>query len=442
MKKYSIYTFNITIVIALVSACTGAGQVKSADNRDAVAALDQAAQVQAQKASDQENQTRPTGQPEAGRRDQQRAERLYENGTRALNKHQWDDAVGSFDELIKTGGERSDGARYWKAYALNKKGNRDEALASLSALAKESPQSRWLDDAKELEVEIRQANGQPVNPDGQPDEELKLLALDGLMRADPEKALPLLRKLLSSAQPLRLKEQALFVLSQSDSPQAKDIMRDFARGKGNPDLQLKSLEYLALLGGNANGELLQEVYTSTNDKHVKHALLNFFMMRGDRERLLAAAKSEKDADLRRNAVDQLGNLGANKELSELYAEEKSKELKTKILEALFVGGDTEKLLDLAQHEEDRGLRLKAIQLLGQMDPAKTGANLAAIYDSEKDHEIRTKIIESLFVQGNAGAIVAIARAEKDPGLKKKAIEQLSVMGSKEGTAYFEEILNK
>ena len=93
-------------------------------------------------------------------------------------------------------------------------------------------------------------------------------------------------------------------------------------------------------------------------------------------------------------------------------------------------------------QRKRALRLKAVELLGPMGSEKTGAGLSALYDNEKDRNIRKKIIESLFVQGNAKALVAIAKTEKDPQLKKKAIEQLSVMNSKEGTELFEEMLNK
>ena len=65
-----------------------------------------------------------------------------------------------------------------------------------------------------------------------------------------------------------------------------------------------------------------------------------------------------------------------------------------------------------------------------------------MYDNEKEKEIRKKVIEALFLQGNAKAIVEIARKETDPELKKKAVEQLSIMNSKEGTEFFEEILNR
>ena len=58
----------------------------------------------------------------------------YEQASRALDNRQYDRAIRVFDEVIATKSSRADGAYYWKAYALNKLGNRDEALAALAEI--------------------------------------------------------------------------------------------------------------------------------------------------------------------------------------------------------------------------------------------------------------------------------------------------------------------
>ena len=104
--------------------------------------------------------------------------------------------------------------------------------------------SRWLKDAKALEVEVRQASGQAVSPDAQNDEELKLLALRGIMQSDPERALPMIEKVLAGNGSVKLRENALFVLSQSRTPKAREIIAGIAKGGANPDLQLRAVRYL------------------------------------------------------------------------------------------------------------------------------------------------------------------------------------------------------
>ena len=74
-----------------------------------------------------------------------------------------------------------------------------------------------MSDAKALEIQVRQSVGQPVRPEAEADEELKLLALQGLQHSDPDQAVPMLEKILQGPQSPRLKERALFVLAQSNS---------------------------------------------------------------------------------------------------------------------------------------------------------------------------------------------------------------------------------
>ena len=116
---------------------------------------------------------------------------VYDRGTAALDRGEFDAAATAFAEAAALKGERADGALYWSAYAHNKRGRRDEALQAIAALRRGYPKSRWLRDARALEVEIRQAAGQAALPGLNGDDELKLMALGGLMQADPERALPL-----------------------------------------------------------------------------------------------------------------------------------------------------------------------------------------------------------------------------------------------------------
>jgi hypothetical protein len=234
-------------------------------------------------------------------------DRLYENGQRALDRNQWDTALSDFTQVADHGGPRADGALYWKAYALNKLGRRDEAIAAIGDLRKSYAKSRWLDDASALEIDVKQAAGQPVSPDAQPDEELKLLALNALVRSDPQRALPILENLLKGSQPPRLKERALFVLTQTNSPEGQQLLAQMARGNGNPDLQLKAIQYLGMLGNQQlSGQTLAEIYSGTNDVEVKRAVINaLFLQPGNIKYLVDLARKERDPEMKRELVQRI-----------------------------------------------------------------------------------------------------------------------------------------
>ena len=68
--------------------------------------------------------------------------------------------------------------------------------------------------------------------------------------------------------------------------------------------------------------------------------------------------------------------------------------------------------------------------------------LLSIYASDQDPEVRGKVINALFLSGDAKGLVALARKETDPNMKKMIVSKLSIMGSKDATDYLMEILNK
>jgi HEAT repeat protein len=371
-----------------------------------------------------------------------REDRLYEKGTKALDDGDWDAAAAAFGEVAKANGARADAALYWVAYALKQEKRYAEALAILSGFPGKFPKSSWIKDVRALDLEIRQSGGAKVRPEAESDEDLKLMAINSLLDSDPERAVPLLEKLLKSGSTKKVKERALFVLAQSDTPRARQIVGDIARSGPDPELQEKALHYLGIHGGRASRELLAEIYASPNSNlEVKERILKSFMVAGERDRILTAAKTEKEPQLRKAAIRLLGAMGARAELWQLYQSEASGEVKRAALEGMFVAGDGEHLLELARSETKPELRREAIRKLGVMGPEQTGSALVSIYKSEKDPELRKAALNGLFLQNNAHALVEIARAEKDPELKREAVKKLSVMGqNKEATDYLMELL--
>ncbi|HEV2687575.1 MAG TPA: HEAT repeat domain-containing protein [Bryobacteraceae bacterium] len=371
------------------------------------------------------------------RRSQDREERYYRQGKAYLDRKDYDKAIDSFSRVIEEKGARADGALYWRGYAQLRLGKREEGLASLNELLKTYPNSRWLDDAKALIAE-----GGQVSPESASDEDMKLIAINALMNTEPERAVPLLEKLLKSSNSPRVKDRALFVLAQSHSQRSREVLGLVAKGGSNPDLQAKAIEYLGVYGGRDNAQILADIYKSTNDVHVKRSILNSFMVSNSKDSLLAVAKSETNPELKTYAIQLLGNAGGYADLAQLYAGESSPEVKKAIIQGLFVSGNSDKLFELAKSEKDDNLRHLAINQLGVMGKHKTGPSLAGLYGQETNLDNKKAIINALFIQGNAAALVDIARKENDMNLKKAIVNQLSMMHSKEATDYLMEILSK
>ena len=317
------------------------------------------------------------------------ADVLYQEARDSIDRERYDVALRRLNELLRqfdgkaqAAEHRVDAALYWKAYTLGKEQQYADALNTLADMQKRFADSRWLKDAKALDLELRQASGQAVSPDGQNDDELKLLALRGVMRSDPDRAVPMIEQLLAGNSSVKVKENALFVLSQSQAPRAKEIITNTAKNGTNPDLQLKAVRYLGAMRDPGSLQALDDIYRTSNDAAVKRAIIQAIASSGNRDRLVEIAKNEKDLDLRRTAIRNIG----------------------------------------------------------VMNGGASGDVLRSMYASETAPEIKREIINALYAQRNAAALVEMARAEKDPAMKKEIVAKLSTMRSKEATDYMLELL--
>jgi hypothetical protein len=386
------------------------------------------------------DQTQALRDQSRGRADQ--LDGYYEQGRGFIEQGRYDRAVESFDRVIAARATRADAAHYWKAYSLSRLARQADALATLAELSKSFPKSRWLKDAQALEVEVRQASGQAVTAEGQNSDDLKLLALSGLMQTDPEMALPVIERMLNGSASVRVKDRALFVLSQSRTPKARPIVIAAAKEQANPDLQLRAVRYLGMMGGTESASALEEVYRSSREEDVKRAILRAFHNTDSRDKLFALARQEQSQELRAEAIRQLGAMRAATELEQLYRSETSAELKATILRALQSTGQVDKLSGIARNESDASLRRSAIRSLGMMTRQPGAADvLVSIYRAESSTEVKRSVIEALGMQSNAAkALVDIARVERDPALKTEIVSRLSRMRSPEAQQYLLELL--
>jgi hypothetical protein len=198
---------------------------------------------------------------------------------------------------------------------------RDDALSTLGQLTKQFPDSPWVRDARALEVEVKQAAGQNPATDAV-DDETKLLALNAIMRTDPDAALSAVEKMLAGSSNVRLKDRALFVLSQSRNEKAVGIISNVARSNTNPDLQQRAIRYLGQSNNVDAMKTLSTVYSGSNSVDTKKAVISALASSlssnpgsGDRSARNAAAvtalvtlgRAERNPELKALIVRHLGN---------------------------------------------------------------------------------------------------------------------------------------
>ncbi|MGH9523663.1 MAG: HEAT repeat domain-containing protein [Terriglobales bacterium] len=380
-----------------------------------------------------------------------REDQAYAEATNALNNRNYQDAAAKFSQIAQAKGRKADAALYWNAYALNKMGNRTDAASAIAELRAQYPKSTWLKDATAMEMEWR--GGAPSEgvhggvrggvpggiSSGNGDDDLKSQALFGLMNNDPDRGVPICEDILKNPnQSPRLKERALFLLAQNDSPKAQEVVLGVAKGNSGPELQIRAIHQLGVSGDRYIPALTQ-IYSTTTDANVKKAVLSAYMTSDAKGELLKAIATEKDPEMRRRAIRQLGPMGASKELEQLYNSTQSPDDQEAIIQALAITGDTSLLSKIAKTGANADVRKRAIRSLGI-----TGDNarptLLDIYNTDKDPDIRRTVTDALFVSGACADMVSLARRETDPEVKKRLVEKIALMDCKEGRDYMMELL--
>jgi HEAT repeat protein len=224
---------------------------------------------------------------------------------------------------------------------------------------------------------------------------LKIAALEALISAPPERALPLVIKVLDAENTDEVKERALFVLSQIDLPEAQAKLLDVARSD-DPELSSEAVRMIGI-GGNAEALAgLQDLYSS-GDEDLRAAVLEAYMIAGDVDAVHAIATNASDADEFQAAVEMLGVMGAVDRLQAL--------------------------------SESSGFTEELIQALGIAGGDDVNATLMEIYRDAETDDIREAALEGMLISGYDEGVLQLYKESTDINEKRDLLQMLSIMNS-------------
>ena len=233
------------------------------------------------------------------------------------------------------------------------------------------------------------------------------------------------------------------MLCQSGSPKAREIVTRVARGEAQPDLQRRAIQASGCLRRPGEPPGAADIYAATSDASVKKSVLQAFMVSGEKDRVLEAARSEKDPALRAPGHAAAGCDGrAPGALGDVPVGDRPRGQEGG---ASVVGrrrGARTALVEVARSDKDPEMRLAAMRSLGPFGGPSKAAAIVEIYKAESDPPGEGGRAQRTLRVEQRTALIDIAKSEKDPQLKKKAVSHLANMHSKEATAFLLEILNK
>jgi HEAT repeat protein len=254
-------------------------------------------------------------------------------------------------------------------------------------------------------------------------EALAIDALEGLIAAPPQRALPLVKKVLAGSQTLRVKRRAMFVLGMIDLPEAGQLLAETARNSHGP-LQREAIRALGIRGGKDLSAALQQIHQG-GDAATRAAVIEAFMISGDKAALLAVAKAAKQPNEAREAINALGALGARAELSQLAQQG---QYSTHLMHAFAIAGDLDGLMRIATTSADMKLRAEAVQSIGIIGGAPAKQALRKLYADASDAQIRQAALEGRLISGDEQGVLQLYRAATQAERKRELLRTLTMMG--------------
>ena len=255
-------------------------------------------------------------------------------------------------------------------------------------------------------------------------ESIALAALEGLMTQPPDRALPILKKVLGGSQSTLVKRRALFVLSQIHGPEAQQLLLQASHSQ-DPELREEAIRSIGISGNPESLAALQETYRS-GDEAVKQDVLKAWMIAGRKEDVYQAAINAKSESEANEAIRMLGVMGAVDELRKLSDRPNAG---SGLLDAYAISGDLVGLRKIAEGNGDVSVRSEAVRKIGIIHNDESRAALREIYSRNDDPQIKEAARQGMLIGGNEEDVLALYRAAKTADEKRDLLRTLSMMNS-------------
>ena len=429
------------------------------------------------------------------------AGQAFRAGRDLIGERKWAAAAAKFSDFIRTypRDKNVDAALYWLAFCLKQQGKLVEADQTLERLKKEYPRSNWRDDARALRIEIAGALGDtetvkeaveilpvppvpPVAPiapapparpalparpaaaptprreeqqDENSPEALRLIALQSLFQADPERAMSVAASFLSqdSKASATIQEAALGLIARHGGEKAWPALLGAARNQSIVEsVREQAIYWIAHQSREQAVEALIPLYDEEKNAELKERLL-YWLAHSDNERARAkivdVARSDNSAELRERAIYWVAHRSGEQAfgpLNELYSIEKDPSIKERILYWFAHSEDPRaraKVDEIARADASPELRDRAIYWIAHRSGPEATDALARLYDEQKEEEIKERILYWLGHRGGKAGLqkmFTVARSDPSQSLRERAVYYLGQSKDPEAIKLIEQIL--
>ncbi len=397
------------------------------------------------------------------------AQKLLREGRELVGERKWDAAKAKFDNLIRAypRDKNLDAALYWLAFCWKQQGRPREADQTLERLIKEYPRSEWGDDARALRIELAKDLGdlkavEKVLEESRrrrerddPDESLRLIALQSLFQADPERAMGVAADILGqdSKASATIQEAALGLIARHGGEKSWPLLLDTARNQSIAGgVREQAIYWIAHQNREQATDALIQLYDGEKTAEIKERLLYWLAHLDNgraRAKIVDVARGDNRSELRERAIYWIAHRSGEQAfsaLNELYGAEEDRAIKERILYWFAHSGDSRapaKVDEIARADASPELRERAIYWVAHRSGPEATDVLVRLYDEQKEEGTKERILYWLGQRaGKAGLqkLLAVAKNDSSRNLRERAIYYLAGSKDPEAIKLLEQIL--
>jgi HEAT repeat protein len=268
------------------------------------------------------------------------------------------------------------------------------------------------------------AAAQTAGNDSNDTEQLRIAALEALISAPPEKALPIAAKVLRGEYSEVLKSRALFVLSQIELPEAQQMLLDTAK-TGTATLRTEAIRMIGIGGDTTALAGLKEIYAGGDDA-IREAVLEAYLIADDAGAIYQVAIDATTDKEFEAAVGILGAMNARDELHRLREQLGTSE---SLIDAYSVAGDFESLRVLAIDNTDPEQQVQALHGLGVVGGDTANATLLEVYKGADSPDVRDAALQGMLISDYDDGVLQLFRDSQDANEKRELLRTLVNMDS-------------
>lgn len=405
------------------------------------------------------------------------ADSLYRAARAALNDNEYRRAADLFGRLQARypSSKYAPDSYYWRAFSLYRLGGRqdlDNAKQQLDTQLARFPKASTASDSRSLRARIegqlaqrgdagaaentvRRSRSACEGEDG----DVKLAALNALIHMNSDRALPILKSVLSrrdgSACSAEMRKKAVFLVANTKSDEAAQILIDVVRNDPEQKVREDAVFWLSETKSPLAATALEEMLRNSSDTKVKKkAIFALANMKTDRSLNVLRQYAERESnpvELRADAIFWLAEQKKSPEMAGYLRELYGKTSDPKIKERLFFAlsqmrgqGNERWLMEVAMNPQE-STKLRKQALFWAAESGAVIGELVSLYDRRADRDMKEQLIFIYSQRKEPQAIdklIQIAKTEKDRELRKKAIFWLSESKDPRAVELLMELINQ